>query len=106
MKSYLAKVQIFIFRPKTMDYSPWFHFSESKKSFEKGMPSERAPQEDQNGANFSFVAPSSEELWAFKPFLIHCCDDLYHVRTFGTVGAHNSSLEGAMKLKFVSFYSY
>ena len=62
MKSYLAKVQIFIFRPKTMDYSPWFHFSESKKSFEKGMPSERAPQEEQNGANFSFMGPSSEEL--------------------------------------------
>ena len=62
MKSYLAKVQIFIFRPKTMDYSPWFHFSESKKSFEKGMPSETAPQEEQNGANFSFVAPSGEEL--------------------------------------------
>ena len=31
-----------------MDYSPWFS------------PSERAPQEDQNGANFNYVAPSSE----------------------------------------------
>ena len=26
------------------------------------MPSERGPQEEQNGANFSSVAPSSEEL--------------------------------------------
>ena len=25
--------------------------------------SERASQEEQNGANFSFIAPSSEELW-------------------------------------------
>ena len=30
------------------------------------IPSERASQEEQNGANFSFVAPSSEELWALK----------------------------------------
>ena len=28
------------------------------------IPSERACQEEQNGANFSSVAPSSEELWA------------------------------------------
>ena len=66
MKSLFAKVQIFIFRPKTMDYSPWFDFSESKKSFEKRIPWERASQEEQNGANFSFVAHSSEELQAFK----------------------------------------
>ena len=45
-----------------MDYSPWFDFYESEKSFEKRIPSERASQGEQNGANFSFVAPSSEEL--------------------------------------------
>ena len=45
-----------------MDYSPWFQFWESEKSLEEMMPSERASQEEQNGANFSFVAPSSEEL--------------------------------------------
>ena len=62
MKSFFAKVKISIFRPKTMDYSPWFDFWESKKSFDKRIPSERASQEEQNGANFSFLAPSSEEL--------------------------------------------
>ena len=30
------------------------------------MPTERASQEEQNGANLSFVAPSSEELWVRK----------------------------------------
>ena len=59
MKSFFAKVKIFIFRPKTMDYSPWFEFSESEKRLEKRIPSERASQEEQNGANFSFVAPST-----------------------------------------------
>ena len=34
-----------------------------------------------------------------------CSDDLYHVYTFAIIGTHNSSLEGAMKLKFVSFCS-
>ena len=45
-----------------MDYSPWFQFSESEKSSEIRIPSERASQEEQNDASFSFVAPSSEEL--------------------------------------------
>ena len=27
------------------------------------IPSERASQEEQNGSSFSFIAPSSEELW-------------------------------------------
>ena len=62
MKSFFAKVKIFIFRPKTMDYSPWFEFWESNKSSEERIPSERASQEEQNGSNFSSVAPSSEEL--------------------------------------------
>ena len=30
---------------------------------------ERASQEEQNDANFSFIAPSSEELWAQKEIL-------------------------------------
>ena len=33
MRSFLAKVKISIFRPKTMDYSPWFDFWESEKKF-------------------------------------------------------------------------
>ena len=61
-QSFFAKVNIFIFGSKTMDYSPWFQFWESKKSIEEMIPSERASQEEQNGANFSFIAPSSEEL--------------------------------------------
>ena len=28
---------------------------------------ERASQEEQDGANFSFIAPSSEELWVPMP---------------------------------------
>ena len=62
MKSVFAKVKISIFRLKTMDYSPWFSFWESKKSLEEMIPSERASQGEQNCANFSFVASSSEEL--------------------------------------------
>ena len=31
-------VQIFRFWPKTMDYSPWFHFLELEKSVGKSMP--------------------------------------------------------------------
>ena len=81
MVSFFAEVKIFNFRPKTMDYSPWFHLSESEKSFKERTPSERASQEEQNGANFSFIAPSSEELLAFEPFSIHCGDHLYHACT-------------------------
>ena len=46
---------------ETMDYGAWFHFSASKKSSEKNIRSERASQEEQKGASFRFVAPSSEE---------------------------------------------
>ena len=60
MKSFFAKVKIFVFRPKTMDYSPWFDFWDSKKGSEIRIPSETASQEEQNGTNFSFIAPSSE----------------------------------------------
>ena len=45
-----------------MDYSPWFEFWESEKSLEESIPSGRASQWEQNGANFSFVGPSNEEL--------------------------------------------
>ena len=56
-----ANVKILVFRPKTMDYNPWFDFWESKKSSEKRIPSEKASQKEQNGTNLSFVAPSSQE---------------------------------------------
>ena len=62
MVSFLAEVKIFIFRSKTMDYSPWFSFLGSKKSFAIMIPSQRESQEEQNGASFSFVAPSTEDL--------------------------------------------
>ena len=35
MASFPAKVKIFRFWPKTMDYSPWFDFCESKKVLRK-----------------------------------------------------------------------
>ena len=35
MVSFFAKVKIFRFWPKTMDYSPWFDFRGSKKKFGK-----------------------------------------------------------------------
>ena len=47
------------FAEKTMDYSRWFDFWESENS---SISSERASQGEQNGTNFSFVAPSSEKL--------------------------------------------
>ena len=62
MKSFFAKVEIFIFRPKTMDYNPWFVFWESRKSLDKRIPSERESQTELNGVNFNSIAPSSEEL--------------------------------------------
>ena len=36
----------------------------------KMIASERAFQEEQNGANISFIAPSSEELWQIMPYTI------------------------------------
>ena len=60
--SFFAKVKIFIFRPKTMDYSPWFDFWKSEKGLEKRIPLERVSQEEQNGTNFRSIAPSNEEL--------------------------------------------
>ena len=46
---------------------------------EKRIPSERASQEEQNGTNFSSIAPSSKGVQAF---LIHSVDDLYQACTF------------------------
>ena len=85
-------------------------FSESEKSFEKMIPSKRTSYGEQNDAISSFVAPSSEELRVFKVLvkLIHYSDDLYQVCTFeweASIGTLNSSLEGAMKLKFAPFCS-
>ena len=62
MQSFFFQSQIFQILTETMDYSPWFDFLESKNSLEIRIPSERASQGEQNDANFSFVAPSSEEL--------------------------------------------
>ena len=62
MQPFFAEVKIFSFGAKTMDYSPWFHFWESKKSFEIRMLSERASKGEQNDTNFSFIASSCEKL--------------------------------------------
>ena len=65
MVSFFAKINIFIFRPKTMDYNYIVHgltFGSPKKVRRKRISSERASHEEQNGANFSSVAPFSEEL--------------------------------------------
>ena len=48
MQSFLPQFKIFVYRPKTMDYSPWFDFWESEKVFENKIPLERASQEEQN----------------------------------------------------------
>ena len=61
MASFSAELKIFIFRPKTMDYSPWFDFWESEKSLEKSVPPESNRKEKSNGACFSRIAPSSGE---------------------------------------------
>ena len=57
MEPFPAKVKISISRLKTMDYSPWFDFWESESELVKRIPPERAPQGEQNDANFSSVAP-------------------------------------------------
>ena len=64
-----AILLLFSFRPKTMDYSQWFDFWESKNVLEKRIPLERASQGEQNGTNFSFVAPSSEEFMSVQMLL-------------------------------------
>ena len=62
MVSFLAEVKIFRFWPKTMDYNPWFYFSESEKSFVIRIPPWTKRKEKSNGACFSYIAPSSAEL--------------------------------------------
>ena len=48
---------------KTPYYNPWFLVKNGWSRFRQTrIPSERASQEEQIGAIFSFIAPSSEEL--------------------------------------------
>ena len=48
---------------ETPYYSPWFSAKIGKFRFRlNSISTERARQEEQNDANFSFLAPSSEEL--------------------------------------------
>ena len=52
---------------KTTDYSPWFLARNRKIGLQQNrISTERASQKEQNGTNFSFIAPSSEELWMRK----------------------------------------
>ena len=47
---------------KTPYYSPWFSAKNGRNQFWlKRIPYERAPQEEHNGANFSFIALSIEK---------------------------------------------
>ena len=55
------------------------------------------------GGKYNYVLLTPH--WKVKLLVIHYCDDLYHTRTFGSVRTQNSSLEGAMKLKFALFCS-
>ena len=57
MASFFAK-----FKFSDFGQSPWFDFSESKKSCEKSIASYRERKEKSNGACFSCVAPSSRAL--------------------------------------------
>ena len=60
VNGYQAKVSQ---QPETMDYSPWFSARIGNFPFrQKRISLERASQEQQNGTNFSFVAPFIEEL--------------------------------------------
>ena len=56
-----------------MDYSPCFLPKTDKFDFvKKRIPTERAAQDEQNYTNFSFVAPSSEELYiGYKRDLVY-----------------------------------
>ena len=60
---------------------------------------ERASQEEQNDANFSSIAPSSEELWVYKDKTPYLHNRDHSLRLL------YSSLEGATKLKLGPFYS-
>ena len=52
---------------ETPYYSPWVSARNRKFGFQpKRIPLERASQEEQSGANFSSVAPSSEELCMYR----------------------------------------
>ena len=69
MISCFAEIKIFQFWPKTMDYSPWFDIWESKKVGKLDDLADIIGKSISRGAectNFSFVAPSSDELWMFK----------------------------------------
>ena len=65
MISFLAKVKIFRFWLKTMDYNKAFRSKSAKilhlQNLSKRIPYERASQKEQNGPSFSFIALSSEE---------------------------------------------
>ena len=57
-----AILLLFSFRPKTMDYSPWFDFWESKNVLEKRIPRKENIKGNKTAQISEFVAPSSEEL--------------------------------------------
>ena len=58
---FLPKLKFSDFGQKPWTIVHGLTFGSPKKRFEVRMPSERASQEEQNGANFSFIAPSTVE---------------------------------------------
>ena len=102
MVSFFGEVKIFIFGPKTMDYSPWFDFSESEK---KSGDKDTIGKSISSGVEWRkfqlrsiYLPVRSYE--CTNVLIIHYCDDLYLVHTFST------PLEGAMKLKFAPICSF
>ena len=90
----------FFWTPKIKPWTrPIVHgFRPENEKFDFGIKmhsSERISQEEQNGANFSFIAPSSEESWVPIYIQLCTCDKAGHHSGF-----HDNSLEGATKLRF------
>ena len=56
-----AILLIFSFRPKTMDYSPWFGFWEPKNVLEKRIPRKEHLKGNKMAQISEFVAPSIRE---------------------------------------------
>ena len=59
MASFFVKVKISIFRPETMDYSPWFDFVSPKKVLRTVCHLYRNRKEKSNGTYFNCIAPST-----------------------------------------------
>ena len=108
-----AEIKFFIFWPKTMDYNPWFNFGlilAVREKFGQKDPIGKGISRGAQWCKFKIRSTFQRRVMSVQAcvffFFNRCCDDLYHACTFEweiSNGTHNSSLEGAMKLKFVPF---